>query len=255
MNAHLIRRLAGPTLLACVCFTPFANAAEPHQPRFDIAHFHAPLRIDNPWWPLKPGTRTVLHEFEEGECKTNDVIVTRRAKTNFAGKYAGLSARIVIDRVWSDPTCEGKRKLLIEDTQDWYAQDDSGNVWYVGERTVEYTYDAKGNRIDSDTAGAWEAGKDGAKAGLVMLAHPFEGFFYRQEYLAGIAEDEALIQRVGIRATTKLGRFHDCVRTRDTTPLSPGDVEYKTYCVNVGLVRVVAPTIGGGAELFALVAK
>ena len=255
MNAHLIRRLAGATLLACACVTSSANAAEPYQPRFDIAHFHAPLRIDNPWWPLKPGTRTVLHEFEEGECKTNDVIVTRRAKTNFSGRYAGLAARIVIDRVWSDPTCEGKRKLLIEDTQDWYAQDDSGNVWYVGERTVEYTYDANGHRIDSDTAGSWQAGKDGAKAGLVMLAHPFEGFFYRQEYLAGIAEDEALIQRVGIRVSTKLGRFHGCVRTRDTTPLSPGDVEYKTYCVNVGLVLVVAPTVGGGAELFALVAK
>ena len=78
--------------------------------------------------------------------------------------------------------------------------------------------------------------------------------FYRQEFLAGEAEDQARVLDVGIRAWTALGRFHDCVRTRDTTPLSPGDVEYKTYCVNVGLVLVVAPGVGG-AELFALVAK
>ena len=87
-----------------------------------------------------------------------------------------------------------------------------------------------------------------------MLAHPFEGFFYRQEYLAGVAEDAALIQRVGIHATTKLGNFTGCVRTKDTTALSPGDIEYKTYCVNVGLVLVVAPGVGG-SELFALVAQ
>lgn len=252
MNVHLIRRLAWPALIACACAASASD--EPIQPRFDLDNFHSPLRIDNPWWPLKPGTRAVLHEFEDEECKTNDVIVTRRAKRDFHGKYAGLAARVVIDRVWSDPTCEGKRKLLLEDTVDWFAQDDRGNVWYVGERTVEYEYDDAGRRIGSDTAGSWEAGRDGAKAGLVMLAHPFEGFFYRQEFLEGVAEDQARIVNVGVRASTQLGRFHDCVRTRDTTPLSPGDVEYKIYCVNVGLVKVVAPTVGG-AELFALVAK
>ena len=226
-----------------------AGAATPHQPQFRIDNFHAPLRIDNPLSAMKPGTRTVSFELEDGECKVNDVVVTNSAKRDFQGIYAGLAARAVSDRVWSDPTCKGKRTLLLENTTDYYGQDNGGNVWYFGEKTVEYTYDDAGHRTSSDTAGSWIAGNDGALAGIVMLARPMVGQFYRQEFLAGEAEDEALIVNVGIHVSTGLGDFSGCVRTRETTELSPGDVEYKTYCPNVGTVRVEAPTVHGGAEL------
>lgn len=238
-------------LLAWFLSASAVAGSTPLQPRFAIANFHAPLVIDNPWWPLQPGTRTVLHGLEDGECQVTDVVVTRDAKRDFHGAYAGLSARVVVDRVWSDPLCNGKRGLLLEDTADWYAQDNGGNVWYVGESTIEYTYDDAGHRIDSSTEGSWEAGRDGAKAGIVMFRHPVEGQFYRQEYFAGEAEDEARNERVGIRLETKLGRFHDCLKTRETTPLSPGEYEFKYYCRNLGLVRVEAPIVRGGAELVA----
>jgi hypothetical protein len=241
--------LTSLVLLGC---TGLACAATPLQPSFRLDNFHAPLVIDNPWSPMQPGTRTVFHELEDGECKVNDVTVSRSAKRDFGGAYAGLAARSVIDRVWSDPLCNGKRALLLEDTIDWYGQDNGGNVWYFGEQTVEYTYDDAGHRIDSDRAGSWIAGKDGAKAGIVMFAHPRVGMFYRQEFRANEAEDEALVERVDIRLATHLGRFHDCVRTRETTPLAPGDVETKFYCKNLGLVRVEAPVAKGGAELVAL---
>jgi hypothetical protein len=249
--SHLIRQSLLPATLTIACATAAASSP-PFQPTFHLSDFSHPLRIDNPWSPFQTGTRYVFHELEDGECKTNDVVVTEQSKHDFHGIYAGLAARSVIDRVWSDPSCEGKRALLLEDTVDWYAQDDRGNVWYVGERTVEYAYDDAGHRISSDTAGSWEAGRDGARAGYAMPAAPFAGFAYRQEFLAGEAEDEARVVDVGIRAWTKLGRFHDCVRTRDTTALSPGDVEFKTYCRNLGLVRVVAPAVSGGAELVTL---
>jgi hypothetical protein len=248
MSPNLIRHTFLPAILVIACASAAATST-PFQPTFHLSAFSHPLRIDNPWSPFQTGTRYVFHEFEDGECKTNDVLVTQQSKRDFHGIYAGLAARSVIDRVWSDPTCEGKRALLLEDTVDWYAQDDRGSVWYVGERTVEYAYDDAGHRVGSDTAGSWEAGRDGARAGYAMPAHPFAGFFYRQEFLAGEAEDQARVLDVGIRAWTALGRFHDCVRTRDTSPLSPGDVEFKTYCRNFGLVRVVAPAVGGGAEL------
>jgi hypothetical protein len=170
--------LTSLVLLGC---TGLACAATPLQPSFRLDNFHAPLVIDNPWSPMQPGTRTVFHELEDGECKVNDVTVSRSAKRDFGGAYAGLAARSVIDRVWSDPLCNGKRALLLEDTIDWYGQDNGGNVWYFGEQTVEYTYDDAGHRIDSDRAGSWIAGKDGAKAGIVMFAHPRVGMFYRQE--------------------------------------------------------------------------
>ena len=237
------------SFLALMVCAASASAATPLQPTFRIDNFHAPLVIDNPWWPMLPGTRTVHHGLEDGECQVTEVAVTDGAKRNFTGAFAGLAARVVIDRVWSDPRCNGKRGLLLEDTRDWYGQDNGGNVWYFGETTVEYEYDEAGHLVGSSTEGSWEAGRNGAKAGIVMFRRPMVGMYYRQEYFAGEAEDEATILRVGIRLATPLGRFHDCMKTRDATPLEPGIVEYKYYCRKLGVVRVEAPSVHGGATL------
>ena len=222
---------------------------QPLQPEFRLSNFHAPLVIDNPYLPMQPGTRTVLYELENGECHVNDVVVTHDVKRDFQGVYAGLTARVIRDRVWADDACNGHRGLLLEDTVDWAAQDNGGNVWYFGERTVEYEYDETGRRIGASTEGSWEAGKRGAKAGILMFNRPVVGTYVYQEYEPGVAEDVAQIEHVGIRVETGLGRFHDCVKTRETTALSPGDVEYKYYCRNLGVVREVAPGVHGGAEL------
>jgi len=224
-----------------------ASAATPIQPQFVLDHFHQPLQIDNWLSPMFPGSHVIFHELEDGECKVNDVVVTRAVKSDFQGDYAGLSARPVRDKVWDDPKCNGTRGLLLENTTDWYGEDNSGNVWYFGEDTVEYTYDDAGNRTSASTEGSWEAGRRGAKAGIVMPAKPVDGLYYRQEYEAGVAEDNALVEKVGMYMTTPLGRFSNCVKTRETTPLSPGDVEYKYYCPNVGLVFVSSPVVHGGA--------
>jgi len=243
----LIRASFALPLLACAGLA--AGDTAPHQPIFRLSNFAAPLVIDNPYSPMQPGTRTVLYELEDGECHVNDVVVTHAVKHDFQGDYAGLAARAVRDRVWADPKCCGKRGLLLEDTIDWAAQDNGGNVWYLGENTVEYEYDDAGHRIASSTEGSWEAGKRGAKAGILMYIHPVVGMYYLQEFESGVAEDAALVEKVGIRVETGLGRFHDCVKTRETTALTPGDVEYKYYCRNLGVVRVVAPGVHGGAEL------
>lgn len=221
----------------------------PVQPEFRLANFHAPLVIDNVYSAMQPGTRSVFYELEDGECKVNDVVVTHDAKRDFHGSYAGLSARAVRDRVWADPHCNGQRAALLEDTTDWYGQDNGGNVWYFGEDTIEYLFDDAGHPIGSSREGSWVAGSSGARAGIVMFNRPLAGTFYRQEYSAGVAEDAARIELTGIRVATGLGRFHECIKTRETTALSPGDVEYKLYCKNIGLVRVESPVVHGGAEL------
>ena len=77
---------------------------------------------------------------------------------------------------------------LVEDTFDWYAQDRRGNVWYLGEETKEYE-----NGKSSSTAGSWEAGVNGAQAGVACPAHPRAGMQYRQEHLEGEAEDAARV--------------------------------------------------------------
>jgi len=226
-----------------------AGGGAPIQPEFRLVNFHAPLVIDNIFSPMQPGTGAVFHELEDGECKVNDVVVTAAVKRHFHGAYAGLAARAVSDKVWADPACDGKRGTLLEDTIDWFGQDNGGNVWYFGENTIEYLFDDAGHPIGATREGSWQAGTDGARAGIVMFEHPVAGTFYRQEFSAGVADDAALIEKVDVRIATPLGRFRECIKTRETTALSPGDVEYKLYCKNIGLVRVESPTVHGGAEL------
>jgi hypothetical protein len=222
---------------------------EPIQPEFRLVNFHAPLVIDNLYSPMQPGTRAIFHELEDGQCKVNDVVVANVAKHDFHGAYAGLAARGVSDKVWADPRCDGTRGTLLEDTTDWFGQDNGGNVWYFGEDTIEYLFDDAGHPIGATREGSWQAGNGGARAGIVMFERPVVGTYYRQEYSAGVADDAARIEAVDIRIATPLGRFHECIKTRETTALSPGDVEYKLYCKNIGLVRVESPTVHGGAEL------
>jgi hypothetical protein len=183
---------------------------------------------------MQPGTRTIFHELEDGECKVNDVDVTHTGKRDFRGPYEGLAARAVLDRVCGDPECNGSHGVLLEDTTDWYGQDNKGNVWYFGENTIEYLFDDNGHPIGSSREGSWEAGRSGARAGIVMYKNPVVGTYYRQEYDPGVAEDSARVERVDLRVATTLGHFHGCVKTRETTALSPGDVEYKFFARTSG---------------------
>jgi len=206
---------------------------------FDINNFTSPLAIDNPYMPLPPGLRVVFSEVSVDECVVDEVIVTSDSKNGFQGVYTGLSARVVQDRAWHDVDCDGGRDLLLEDTVDWFAQDDDGNVWYVGEDTTAFEYDEEGNLLSTSTEGSWEAGADGAIAGLIMLAAPSPGDFYQQEFRADVAEDAAKVVGVDRQVTTGLGTFDGCLVTKEWSPLSLGSVEHKYYCPDAaGLVLV-----------------
>jgi hypothetical protein len=174
--------------------------------------------IDNPYFPLHPGSRWV---FREGPQR----VVIRVTKDT--RKIEGITARVVRDTVTED----GK---LVEDTFDWYAQDGEGNVWYLGEATTEFE-----NGKPKTTAGSWEAGVDGAEPGIIMPAKPEPGLAYRQEYYKGQAEDRAKVVKIDAQAKVPFGTFDDVVETEDTAPLGGGSVEHKFYARNVGLVLAV----------------
>lgn len=205
---------------------------------FDLANFSTPLLIDNPYWPLLPGARVVYFEESEDECIVNEVLVTSDAKSDFNNDYAGLTARVVFDREWLDEDCDGGRDVLLESTFDWYAQDDGGNIWYVGEDSVEFLYDDEGVFLGTTTEGSWQAGDDGAVAGLIMLAQPETGVFYSQEFYEDVAEDAAKVIGVDRDVSTGLGDFSGCIITKEWSPLSPGSIEHKHYCPDVGLVLI-----------------
>jgi hypothetical protein len=182
-------------------------------------------RIDNRYWPMAPGSRWVYRE-ERGGGRFQRVTVTVTHQTKKVA--AGVTARVVHDVV-------KRGRSLVEDTYDWYAQDGEGNVWYLGEDTREYKQGKVFTR-----EGSWEAGADGAQAGIIMPAHPRVGMRYRQEYYAGKAEDRAQVVALRSRATVPYGRFAELLVTRDSTPLEPSALEHKYYAPGVGPVLSVS---------------
>ncbi len=187
-------------------------------------------QIDNPYWPMKPGSRWVYRETDgEGNVQRVVVTVTDRQKT-----VAGIDALVVHDVVSE----EGR---VIEDTFDWYAQDAAGNIWYLGEDTKEFE---NGKLVT--TEGSWEAGVDGAQAGIALPADPVPGLTYRQEYYADQAEDGGTVLSVDELVEVPFGEFRDVLMTKDFTPLEPHLLEHKFYAKGVGPVLTL--TISGGSD-------
>lgn len=172
--------------------------------------------IDNPYLPLAPGSVWRYEVVEDGEVtETIEVRVTDDTR-----EVAGVSTTVVHDVV------RDASGAVIEDTFDWYAQDTRGNVWYFGEDTTAFE---DGRR---STEGAWEAGVDGAQAGLVMPARPRVGDGYRQEFRPGVAEDRGEV----LALDESRGEWTGLLETLDTTPLEPGVEEHKFYAEGLGLV-------------------
>ena len=187
-------------------------------------------KIDNPYWPMAPGSHWVYVETDgkRGEARVQ-VTVTSQSKS-----IAGIQAVVVHDVVSEDGE-------LVEDTYDWYAQDAEGNIWYLGEDTKEY----ENGKVKS-TEGSWEAGVDGAQAGILLPAHPKPGLAYRQEYYKGEAEDAPEVLSIEEKAEVPFGSFDHVLLTRDYTPLEPDLVEHKFYARGVG--PVLAMTVSGGSD-------
>jgi hypothetical protein len=180
--------------------------------------------ITNRWWPMEVGDRWVYEESDgKGGVARVEVTVLDRTKT----VAAGVEARVVHDIATEDGE-------VVEDTLDYYAQDADGNVWYLGEKTAEYE-----NGKIATTEGSWEAGVDGGQAGVVLPADPQVGTGYRQEYLAGHAEDEGYILSTGEQVQVPAGLYKGTLMTRDTSPLEPKLVELKFYAEGVGPVMEV----------------
>ena len=180
--------------------------------------------IDNEWWPMKPGSHWA---YREGDQQV-DVTVTPRTK-----RILGIDARVVHDIVTED----GK---VVEDTFDWYAQDEDGNIWYLGEDTREFAGDVV------STEGSWQAGVDGAQPGVLLPGDPKAGQAYRQEHYAGQAEDRAKVLGLDGHAEVPYGSFGGLLTTEETTPLEPSLVERKYYARNIG--PVLAVTVKGGSD-------
>ncbi len=189
----------------------------------------------NPYFPLEPGTVSILRGSEDGARLLNRTTVTPWTKV-----IQGVTTTVVQDVLYSDG-------ILEEKTTDWYAADNTGTVWYFGERTA--TYDEHGTVIS--TEGSWQAGVDGASAGIIMPANPRPTDAYRQESYHGHAEDQAWIVANHQVVHVPYGDVTQVVRSYEWTRLEPRVVAVKFYGPGLGIVR--EKDVSGGDELLELV--
>jgi|GEM_PF-1269698 len=240
-------------------------------PEYDAGNFNNPLVIDNQYWPMPAGTSYIYFTETADGCEWDEVDVT-----NSTRHIAGIDARIVLDRVWLDESADCASKLndypadfpvgygeLTETTQDYHAQDDAGNVWYLGEHTIDTTIDpeecedyAYGSDgifpgINGCLDGSFIAGENDAQAGIVMMNDPSKGDFYRQEFDEDNAEDWGKVLNV-VPAEDYAGEHEGCLETKEWSPLEHGAIEHKYYCPgadggNGALVQVEAVS-GGPTE-------
>jgi hypothetical protein len=188
--------------------------------------------INNRKWPMTVGSRWVYRvtDMSDGSTERDVITVTRRTKLI----ADGIRARVVHDVVRD----HGKP---VEVTDDWYAQDAQGNVWYFGEHTIAYEH---GKPTDD---GSWEAGVDGAMPGVALPAKSRVGLTYREEYSKGVAEDQSRILALDMQAQVGAGHFEHVLLTEDFSPIEPNVSELKFYAKGSGQA-VLAIDVSGGTD-------
>ncbi len=192
-------------------------------------------RVDNPWFPLRPGTTYVYRGVKDDQPSRDVVTVTAATRT-----IEGVSCTVVRDRLYL-------RDRLRERTQDWYAQDRAGNVWYFGETTAELG--RSGGVVT--TEGSWQAGVHGARAGVFMPAHPHRGQTGLQELYRGHAEDRFRVLGLSADVHTPAVVSERALLTREWTRLEPDVVDHKLYVKGIGMV--LEQSVKGQNERNALV--
>ena len=203
--------------------------------KLDPADFST--NIDNPYWPMAPGSKWVYSETDTVGTREK-VVVEVTDKTKMIAN--GIEARVIRDTV----TEKGQP---VEVTDDWYAQDKAGNIWYLGEYVTNYE-----NGKVVDHSGTFEAGVDGAQPGIAMPANPEPGMTYRQEYYKDEAEDKGAVVTVGDEQVQVPFGFFDkgVLMTRDLVPTEPKVQELKFYVPDVGpVLSVHTDGTGGRGEL------
>lgn len=195
---------------------------------FDPANFSNPQA--NPYFPMSRGTLWTYHSTsKKGGPETNIVEVTRRTET-----ILGVATTVVHDVVYLQ---DGS---IAEDTFDWYAADDQGNVWYFGEDTKTYDH---GKLLG--TEGSWRAGQNGARPGIIFLAHPQVGDQYLQEDSPGVVADMARIISLDETVTVNGVTYTQVIETTEWTPIEPGHRAHKFYAPGAGTVLETSTREGG----------
>lgn len=227
------------TMLVILLFYAGCKSSEstdpvsPWDPQVDPADFVT--NFSNPNFPITPGRTMVYYGQSDGETDSIEVTATLETKT-----VMGIQCAVVEFRQWID-------RELVEVAEDWYAQDNSGTIWYFGEFVENYE-----NGVIINNDGSWEAGVDDALPGIVMKASPQVGDEYYQEYYEGEAEDQAEVLSITASLTVPYGAYSNCIKTKDWTDLEPLAIENKYYAAGIGEIKSEHTDGSGSEELVAI---
>jgi hypothetical protein len=232
-----------------------------YNPDIESLNFENPAAIGdsvdpNPYFPLVPGYKWTYKSRDKKDpeevLETNTVEVLDPNDESVT--IEGIPCAVVHDRVYEgDQSDPPDPAALTEDTYDYYAQQDDGTVWYMGEFSLAR------QECDEETGelcqglwgdeGSWQAGFEGGKPGIIMypdteLSDPsFPGTVYRQELYLGEAEDAAEVMSfneaevtVPLDGGATFGVGDNVLETRDFSPLEPGAGDYKYYAPNIGVI-------------------
>jgi hypothetical protein len=205
---------------------PSSATPAPSCPSSSSSNFHRSTRIDNPYFPLAPGDLYTYKGNRKKQPVIDTVYVTHNTPT-----IDGVRTVEVRDQVY-------EAGVLTEDTLDWYAQDDRGNVWYFGELATQLP--------DGTQTGSWTAGVNGAQPGYIMERAPKVGDVYCQENAPGVAQDAAQVVSLTASRSVPFGSFAgNVLQTKDYSLIEPHS-EHKFYARGVGMLEAIA--LSGGSE-------
>jgi hypothetical protein len=221
------RRIALAVMLACLTLP--VTGAHAYSVNVNPADFST--RIDNSWFPLKPGTQFV-YETQSGMPSRDVMTVTRRTRV-----LDGVRCVVVHDYVYNS----GKPS---ERTSDYYAQDKHGDVWYFGEDA----FDADSHGHFKRSTDSWHSGVNGALPGDFMPHNPRVGTHHYQEYYVGHAEDRYSVASLTASVTVPFGSYTGVLETRESSRLEPGVVDRDYYVRGIGQV-LERPGAGGESPL------
>ncbi len=216
------------TLLATLSARTQAQPLTGREEDFERAQFDDPTQIDNKWLPLRPGTQLVYEGSaipDEGGRQTRRVVTT---VTDLSKVIDGVRTLVI----WERDFTAGQ---LSEPELAFFAQDNAGNVWLVGEYPEEY------EDGEFDKAPAWISGQKGARAGIAMPAEPRQGEpDYAQGYAPPPADftDRARVYKTDQQTCTPVECYENVLVTEEFNPPEPGAFQLKYYAPGVGNVRV-----------------
>jgi hypothetical protein len=191
----------------------------------------------NPWFPIQPGLQVV----KDGHVNVGDRRLTHRIVytiTDATKMINGVRATVALDQDFNGGE-------LAEQALDFVAQDKKGNVWYLGSYTETYEGGQFVNATD-----AWLAGVNGAKAGVLMEAHPKKGDSFLQATVPGEGSAIAQVVKTGSSKCVPFKCYEDVVVLQEG---APGGGEYKYFAPGVGGIKTEPNYSGGDQEVELLI--